>query len=221
MVGEMHGTNEPSQLVKMLSLLILRKEDSVSVGVEISQDQINLSNWPVTDSILRKTLFFSKENEYGMNGKAWFDLALFCLQNPKINLFFFDNYKSDENRDSVMYASIVAEKLKNPIHKIITLSGNIHNKIIPHNGQNTMGSFCYNDSVIFNSKNITSIKHEYSEGTMMNNTGNGLELRVVDFEENIYSTSTKSKNYLLFFKADYPYNGIYYTRKVTHSDKLK
>src|SRR3954468_17445873 len=42
MVGEMHGSNEPAQFVKALAKLFSEKGDSVSVGMEIPSEQMNV-----------------------------------------------------------------------------------------------------------------------------------------------------------------------------------
>jgi len=225
MVGEMHGTKEPSLLVKGLAELIAEKEESVSIGLEIPKSEVLKFLETPSDSTLLSSIFFSKKNIDGRNGEAWFDLIHYCTSNPKINLFFFDNYQSLEleNRDSSMYVSIIEIKTQHPKSKIITISGNIHNWLIPYRDKPTMGNYCINDTINFSREKICSINHIYSEGTMLSNKGNGLELRSIEFKESVYSESVDSNQYLLFYQTTKPsqYNCILYTRKVSHSEEIK
>ncbi len=230
MIGEMHGTNEPADLVKNLAKLILIKEESISIGLEIPENEMETYIEFPSDSTLLKTKFFSKQNIDGRNGKAWFDLIRFCSSQPNINLFFFDNYQAMNirDRDSSMYLSIKKQKseLSNPLgleSKVITLSGNIHNWLIPFNNKPTMGTYCSIDTSLFNTGSICSINHLYSGGTMLNNIGSGLELRTIPFEESVYTRSTEFKKYLLFNQASKSkqYNCTYFTRYVSYSEELK
>ena len=225
MVGEMHGTQEPATLVKAISQLLLQKEATVSIGLEIPEIQMTFFTQSPSDSTLRLTDFFTKENTDGRNGQAWFDLISYWNSTPGINLFFFDNYSSMEigNRDSSMYLSIINQMDKYPQSKVITLSGSIHSWLVPFKDKSTMGNYCLSDSVKFSKNSICSINHVFSEGTMLNNVGNGLELRTIDFEPSIYSESVNYKNYLVFYETAEPsnHNCIFYTRKVNHSQKIK
>lgn len=224
MIGEMHGTQEPSLLVEAFAKLIVKKEGMVSVGLEIPIDEIStfIEN-PTTDNLLNSK-FFSKENTDGRNGQAWFNLILNCTKNPNIKLFFFDNadIEKGEQRDPIMYSSVKSQKILYPNNKIITISGNIHNWVIPYNDMPTMGMYCLKDTLNFSADKICSIDHVYSEGTMLNSTGNGLELSTIPFEENFYSESIEYENYLVFydFGTENRYNGLYYTQKVNHSKRI-
>jgi hypothetical protein len=223
-VGEMHGTKEPANCVKSLSTLILEKEGEVSVGLEIPDNQLTLFIENPTPENLLNSVFFSKENIDGRNGSAWYNLILYCINDTNINLFFFDNHSNYNGvkRDSVMYLGIKEQKINHPNSKIITLSGNIHNSRIPFNEMTTMGMYCLKDTLNFSSDKICSIHHVFSEGTMLNNTGNGLELRTIPFEDNIFSTSINFQNYLIHynFGSENRYNCIIYTRKVSQSERL-
>ena len=222
MIGEMHGTQEPASLVKSLAHLILKKEGSVSVGIELPEKELTSFIKQSKKKNLLHSTFFTKENTDGRNGQAWFNLILSCSKQKNIHLFFFDNSHEYQikNRDSSMYTDVLRQRLQYPEEKIITLSGNIHNQLIPFNGQETMASYCYSDTVSF--KHICSVRHLFSEGTMMNNTGNGLELHKIDYESSIYSTTVDSDNYLLFYETSEPSanNCLFYTRKVSHSSLL-
>jgi hypothetical protein len=225
LIGEMHGTNEPSSFVKSLSELILQHESEVCIGIELPAKEIN-TNQPISvDSILYQSIFFHKENTDGRNGKAWFDLIQYGLSNPKINLFFMDNAKASENdlRDSIMYLSVVDAKLKYPNTKIITLSGNIHNSLVPFRKKPTLGSLCHSDTVHFDSSKIISICHQFDSGYMYNNGGEGIQLREIQSQKTIYRTATSYINYILFYETKElsMYNCVFFTNLVTPSFKLE
>ena len=224
MVGEMHGTMEPAQLVFGLANISVKNEGTVSVGIEIPRDEMATYLRNPSDSNVLESRFFSKPNNDGRNGEAWAQLIRNCQANSQIHVFFFDNVGEQQvsNRDSAMYLSLVEQKLKFPSDKIITLSGNIHNRTIPYKEIVTMGTYCMNDSVNFNQTKICSIAHQFSEGTMLNNKGNGLETTTIEFQESVYSKSVPFSKYLLFFPMtdDYPNNCIFYTRKVNQSNEI-
>lgn len=225
MVGEMHGTQEPAQLVKTLSEVILNNETAVSIGLEIPREKMKAFLNAPNEKTVRASTFFAGKNHDGRSGQAWFDLISYCVSEPKINLFFFDNYEAlkIENRDSAMFLGIRNHKINSPDTKIITLSGNLHNRLIPRGNHHTMGSYCKNDSLTFPTGTLCAINHAFSEGTMMNSSGNGLELKTIEFEESVFSQATDLENYLIFYETVEPSanNGIFYTRKVHHSSLLE
>lgn len=242
MIGEMHGTWEPAQLLKGLASEILRNENRVSVGIEIPEDEMKTFIDNPNDSTLLASKFFTRNSSDGRNGDSWFSLIQFCYKNSKIDLFFYDNFikliieknKQDyiteniqeeeeyrsisDERDKGMYISLLTEKKKYPNNKIITLSGNLHNWLTPRNENRKMGSYCYNDTVNFNKDKICSIRHLYSEGTMLNSLG----FKTIEYKESIYTESIDSEKYILFHENGeaMPYNCTLYTRKVTHSSKI-
>ena len=106
--------------------------------------------------------------------------------------------------------------------KIITLTGNTHNKYIPRGSQITMGNYCVNNT-LFPKNKTCSIRHYYAEGTMMNSQGNGLELRTVEFTESTFTQSVDFHNYFLFLneESSIEHSCIWYTREVHHSPVVK
>lgn len=221
MVGEMHGTKEPAEFVYGLAKLIAEKEGKVTVGIEISENAINLKPEQINKENLLKTDFFTRENTDGRNGQTWFDLLMNCSSDSRIKVAYFDTYIEEAaNRDESMYLNIKKLKETEPDTKIITLSGNVHNSLIPFEEQKTMGYYIYSDTKTFNKDKIASINHMYSAGTMMNNTGNGLELREVGPYENIYSASLDYKKYLCKLMNKRSFNYLLYTEEVNHSELI-
>lgn len=221
MVGEMHGTKEPAEFVYGLAKLIAEKEGTVIVGLEVPESKIGLKPEQINEKNLMNTSFFTKENTFGRNGQACFDLIMKCSSDSKIKLAFFDNYINEAaDRDEAMYLSIKKLKQTEPNTKIITLSGNIHNMLIPYEEQKTMGYYICNDSITFNRDKIASIFHTFNYGTLMNNIGNGLEFHSIEPLNNIYSTSTSYQKYFCKLLNKPSVNYVLYTEEVNHSDVI-
>lgn len=224
LIGEMHGTLEPAKMLEQLSRLILSHEDSISIGLEIPEKEMESFLKDPSEKTLKSSHFFSKPNQDGRNSMAWYNLVSYCMKEPRVHLFFYDNgtHSSAFPRDSAMYLEIKKHALVHPNNKVLTISGNIHNQLIPRPNQKTMGSHLSNDSLTFSKGSICSIYHLYSEGTMMNDSGNGLELKTIAFQESDF-TSGSSENYVLFYESAEPSsnNCIFYTRKVHHSESLE
>ena len=221
MVGEMHGTNEPANFVFGLVKLLSTMGEKVTLAIEIPKSKIGYI-YPINREKLLTTDFFSMENTDGRNGTAWFELILKSSELSNVTIEFFDNeYVSP--RDSSMYLDILKLKRENNNNKIVTLSGNIHNWLKPKRGNQTMGSYIVNDSTNFNVSRIMAINHLYKEGTMMNSTGNGLELKIVEGKDNFYNQTIEAKMYLCktLFMGQNQYTHFLYTEHVTHSEKIK
>ena len=226
MVGEYHGTNEPAELAAGLVKLILNKEGKVSLGLEIPKaEMLDFIENPSLET-LASSKFFTKENVYGVNGQAWYDLIASCVVDSNVQFFFMDNFRelnlSGSERDSALYLAVANQRSTFPNMKIVTITGKVHNSFSPYGDQLTMGYYCMNDS-LFSKEKTCAITHHYSGGTLMNNTGGGLELRTLEFTESDFSKSASYHNYLLFMNEvnSTNHNCIWYTREVHHSGAVK
>lgn len=221
MIGEMHGTNEPAEFAFGLCHLISQQEEHVVMAMEIPPSQMDNFNQNMTIHQLKELGFFSGENRSGMNGEAWLNLISRCNQQEKITVQFFDHQRVAP-RDSSMYNAILEIRDNYPNSKIVTLSGNFHNRIEPLNDRMMLGCYLVNDTINFDRTKIMSVMHYYTQGTMMNNVGNGLELRTIEPKENIFNKTLSSK--MLFceniFEDRNHMTHILYTDKVTHSEKV-
>lgn len=222
MVGEMHGTCEPAQFVGSLAQLIAEKEGSVSVVLEIPDAKMNLDRNRIDSLGLLHTKFFVEENIDGRNGQAWFNLILRCSRDKRIKLFFMDN-NTTPDRDSSMYLEVKRAHFLFPENKILTLSGNIHNRLATPPGDKRMGTYVLEDKIHFQADKIMSINHMYKEGTMMNNIGNGLELRSVQMGDGLFSSTLPYDNYFCktLFGPPLQYNYFFFTRNVQHSEPIQ
>jgi hypothetical protein len=221
MLGEMHGMNEPAKFIIGLAKLLNLHKDSVQVGLEIPAEQMSAFLNQSSDSSIYKSDFFTKEPLYGLESFAWAEIILSLNKMNNVKLFFYDQNKEDTkisaNRDSLMYLKIKDQIKKNPGWKTITLSGNIHNMIQPFNGQTKMALYLKKDSELNLGNKLCSLKHQYKDGQMINNMGDGLKLRPANAASSDYSTAVNYDGYLLLLPQNFidRYNGIYFTRNVT------
>ncbi len=223
MIGEMHGTTEPAEFAYGLCELITKHEDKVIMAMEVRSSLMDGLSEGMSISELKELQFFQNENFDGRNGEAWLDLVYKSNQNDKIILSFFDNSYPSSPRDSSMYLSIKQIRNANPNTKIVTLSGNVHNRLEPFREKKMLGCYLIEDSVNFDSKKIMSINHVFSEGNMLNADLTGLKMRTIEREENIINTTLSYEMFLCrtIPKKQQRYTHIFYTDKVTASEIIK
>lgn len=227
MVGEMHGTNEPANFLISLIKLYARIGDSIQVGLEIPSEEMTKYLTEHSDSSVYLSDFFTKTTIDGRESTSWAEIIVTANKIKNIRVFFFDENTEDKkisnNRDSLMYVKIKGQMQKNPKWKTITLSGNIHNMLLPYRETNTMAYYLNTDKELKLTDKICSINHRYKSGEMFNNGGNGIELRQVKSPDSDFSTTVDYDCYLLLlpkYKVD-KYNGIYFTRNVTASKMVR
>lgn len=223
MVGEMHGTNEPAEFVIGLAKLLAEKNDSVSVGLEIPPQQMEQFLASRTDSSIYRSDFFSNAIS-GRESCAWAKVISKLKNNPRIQVFFYDVNAGEGKpyeRDSMMYVKLKKQFLLHPTWKMITLSGNVHNRISPE--EKKMAAYLKQDEQLNLSAKICSINHYYLQGTCLANFGKGLQEKKLGRPINEYDTVFTYSKYLVLMsaKSTYPFNGMYYTRDISAADMVK
>ncbi len=206
LIGEMHGTMEPSEFLVGIVKSLAVKGKQVIVGLEIPNDQYDDIIKKQAINELKNSDYFMHSFQDGRQSVAWAQMII-NLQNQKnIHLVFFDLTKDEWknpniNRDSEMYLKINKELEKNPNSYLVTLSGNIHNQLRIRNNVKTMGYYLQNDTnSFFKSSKILSLCHLYGPGTMMNMMDGLFKIRTTEGYEDFYHTTTNYDNYLLIFK---------------------
>ncbi|HET6226861.1 MAG TPA: hypothetical protein VFF27_11320 [Bacteroidia bacterium] len=223
MVGEMHGTAEPAGFVKGLAELFTRHKDSVLVGFEISVNEMKEFLKKRTERSVFNSDFFVEPCTDGRASEAWAGCISYVTMNRYARIFFYDinstESKTNQERDSLMYVNIKNEMKKHPSSKVITLSGNMHNMLLPYKGEKKVAGFLNADKELNLEGKICSINHVYKSGTMLNNMGKGLKLNKVNNGDTGYSKFTKYNNYFFPFQnsKQYAYSGAFFTRNVTAS----
>lgn len=213
--GEMHGTNESAAFVIGLTELFTRSGDSVLVGLELPSTQmLEFMSDPTDDNIYGRGFFHDPPYASGKESEAWASILATLNDNPRVRFFFFDMNPYDGQiyeRDSLMYAKIKAQYQQHPAWKIVALSGNFHNRL----SMGTMAHYFQKDKSL--ASKVCSLNMEYQEGTCLANFGNGMEMKNLGHPPTVYDTALDVEQYLVLIPPDpyYPYNGLYYTRKIT------
>lgn len=221
MVGEMHGTNEPVQFVNKLADLFTRMGDSVLVGFEIPADQMGLFEQNRTDSSIYQSSFFARNSTDGRASMAWASTLNALRRNPKVHIFFFDidenDQKSSAPRDSIMYLRIKRRLQQFPGYRAITISGNVHNMIVPFNDQKTAACYLLEDTELQLQGHLCCLNHLYHKGSMLNNSGKGLVLKEIENPPSWYMQYTQAAHYLLLYpkRPGLRFHGIFFTETVS------
>ena len=215
MIGEMHGTNEPANFLIGLTELFANNGDTIQVGFEIPSEKM-------TDSSIMQSAYFMNNLTDGRSSFSWANAITRLSKNSRVQIFFFDINKTDtknyQDRDSLMYLKIKKRIEEHPNWKTVTLSGNIHNMRNQIIELPTTAYYLCNDKDLNLSDKICTINHYFLRGTMLNNIGNGLELRQVDNKSSVYSETLNFDNYFYLYPTAKNYNGIIFTKTVTASE---
>ena len=223
MVGEVHGTNEPARFVGSLANLLTMHNRKVQIGMEIPPGQMKKYWSTPSDSNILGSYFFATKRSDSRACFAWVSLLEKFIGNPQVEFFFFDvdtvtsgNFKA---RDSLMYINIKKRVMLHPSWNTITLSGNVHNMLIPYDGEIKMGLYLLNDKDLSISNKMLSLNHFSATGQNWDNSRTGLQLRTIDNSNSVFTKISRYNNYLFIYPPDVrrKYNGIYFTRAVTVS----
>jgi hypothetical protein len=212
-IGEMHGTKEPAEFLVGLAKTFSQHAKKLIIGFEIPNWSMNEFNAKHDTSQLSKTGFFSKKSSDGRASKAWYHAIDECTK-LNVTFCFFDNINDKE-----MFNDLISCYKTDTNAVIITISGNVHNKLVPYKDEKTMGAYLkeYFGSQVF------SINHMYNEGTMYNKSSEEVKLHTIAPTNNILSTSTPYSKYFIlniFENFGLGYSGFIYTRAVTASFPL-
>ncbi len=211
MIGEIHGTNEPVNLLNGLVSLLTKYGDSVQVGFEIPSKQMTHFIKKRTENSILKTEFFSNPSGDGRASIAWYKAIANISRNKKVKIFFFDmNNDQSGDADSIMYLNIKSKLKEHPNWKTITICGGTHNRILPYEGQKKTGNFLMTDKDLNISESLCSLNHEFESGETLWN-----EFKAMP---SIYSKLGYEKYLFLFPKgANEAYQGVFFTKYLTKS----
>lgn len=215
MIGEIHGTNEPVNLLEGLVNLLTKYGDSVQVGFEIPSRQMTYflnQRTERTDKRILKTEFFSNPSGDGRASIAWYKAIANLNKNKKVKIFFFDkNFDQFGDADSIMYLNIKSQIKEHPNRKTITICGDMHNRLVSDNGQNTIGTLLAKDRELNITDSICSLNHFFKGGQTLWNK----------FEETESAYSKLGyENYVFLYPKNYneSYIGFFYTKYLTKSE---
>lgn len=223
MVGEGHGTQEPARFVKSITELFLQRGSSVQIGLEIPSSQMKkyLSN-PKDTNVYASDFFMNKSFD-GRACFAWADLIAHLSNQSGVEFFFYDvnigDFKSFEERDSLMYLKIKKRIQLHPDWKTITLGGNIHAMLKPYDGKTKTALFLRDDKDLQIGNRILSINHCYASGNYWDNSNQTLQIFQSDHSHSIFATAVQYENYLYIYpkNANMNFSAVYFTRRLTAS----
>lgn len=210
-IGEIHGTKESSEFLISIINAYRSNNKKLIVGFEINNSAMSdYLNEKKIDK-LSETLFFKINFGDGKNSEAWFNAIKYCNK-LNIEIIFYNSFP-----DSIMAQNVIDCYKTDTNVVIVTIGGNIHNRLEPYNNESTMG--CYLKEYFTNK--YLSIGHLYGNGTMYNLTFKGLKIRSVSGIDGVFKSALKNKSSYfilnLFDNYSKNYNAFYYTDTLTAS----
>lgn len=151
---------------------------------------------------------------------AWADLIAKLNSNKQVSIFFFDRNNDEgiiDKRDSIMYVKIKNQIVTHPNHKTITLTGNAHN--MTESSEPRLGFFLKSDRDLNLGDKICSLNLYFMSGTMINNSGDGLKEKTVNYTENVISKAVPWEYFVMMANPskNYQYTGILFCRRINAS----
>jgi len=225
MIGELHGTQEPTELLVGIVKTLIKNQKKVVVGFEISSDGLNDFTTNPTIETLKKSVFFNAASPDGRQCIAWAEM-LVELKKLNVDIVCFDldmAHKRDKNinRDSLMFENLNNYLKTDTIRVLITLTGNISNKLTAYKNVKTLAYFLQNNTnSCLKNKKILALNYMYGKGTAMNWENNGYKLREVEGNAGFYEYATPFDNYLFIYDVQEGYNGILFSKTITASPPL-
>ncbi|KKO62087.1 hypothetical protein VM94_04161 [Janthinobacterium sp. KBS0711] len=146
LMGEVHGTAEAPAAFGTAACRALALGRSVSVGLELYGNEAEVlrsylasNGGQPASALLLRSSFWTREFQDGRSSYAIFQLIerlrLLAQKNPNLNVFVLEgdavvnSGTASSTRDEVMATKVRAERARRPAALILTLSGNVHNRI--------------------------------------------------------------------------------------------
>jgi hypothetical protein len=170
LIGELHGTNESPEYVEGMVDLWLKKGRKVILGLEIDgSEQIKVDSFLSSGdfSIIKKSPFFNRQYKDGRSSGAMGELIKSCYGKSNLKIICIDiaNSRKAMNRDSMMAVCIKNTIKSNPESAMITLTGNVHNKLDSNKFGKTMGYWMYKMPFpVLNQKEIALVDAVFDKG---------------------------------------------------------
>jgi hypothetical protein len=172
LIGEVHGNNESPQFAEGMVNLWLASGEKVLLGLEINEDnQDNIDKFIQSGDfeIIKKMPFFNRTSEDGRSSAAMANLIRSFYKKENMKIVCLDIPSTPGypgNRDSAMALKAMAAAKANPKWKLITYTGNGHNKTELGPYGYPMGFLLANGSdKRLNTENVTTIDVVYEGGS--------------------------------------------------------
>ncbi len=173
LLGEIHGTNETPEYVEGMVDLWLSKGQKVLLGLEIyGVEQTTIDSFMRTGdfAIIKKMRFFNTKFKDGRSSIAMSNLIKSCYGKANLKIVCLDITSPGAlNKDSMMAVCINNALKSNPGYVLISLTGNIHNKIDSNQFGTPMGYYIYRiANSTFAKQEIISLDIMFDHGTAWN-----------------------------------------------------
>ena len=174
LIGEMHGTKESPEFVDGMVNLWLNSGEKVLLGLEMSKStQGKIDSFMSTGDFtpVKKSPFFYGTFKSGISSVAMADLIKSFYKKPNVKIVCIcnDRYYPNTDWDSTMAVNEINALKDNPGYKLITLTGNLHNKMEPDKFGTPMGYRLYRIPHIgLKKEEIASVDVVYDGGTAWN-----------------------------------------------------
>jgi hypothetical protein len=225
MIGETHGTQEPTEFLVGIVKSLQRNGKKVVVAFEIASDGLkSFENDPTLEG-LKKSIFFNTQSQDGRQCVAWaqmlVDLRAMNAEIIYINLNLAQKADKNITKDSMMYENLNTYFKTDTTRVLVTLTSNISNKLTPYKGAKTLAYFMQKDKYsCFKNKNILSLNHMHGKGAAMSWANDGFKVREVEGNADFYELATEFENYLFIYNVQEGYNGILFSKTLTASPSL-
>jgi hypothetical protein len=225
MIGEIHGTQEAPEFLVGFVKSLLKNGKKVMVAFEISSDGLKSFVSNPTLEGLKKSVFFNSTAQDGRQCMAWAQM-LVDLRKLNVDIAYIDldlAHKGDKNitRDSMMYENLNAAFKTDTNRVLVTLTGNMSNRLLPYKGVKTLAYFMQKDKYSsFKNKKILSLNHMYGKGSAMNWANDGFKVREIEGNADFYEYATPYDNYLFIYNVQEGYNGIIFSKTLSSSPSL-
>ena len=165
LIGELHGNNETPEFVEGVVNLMHQNGQKVLLGLEINADiQMDIDSFLNTGNfqIIEQSKFFNRQTKFGVSSIAYANLIKSCYKKGNVKIVCYDTRERSSNRDSTMAINLVKALNANPAWKLLTLSGDVHNKLLQQHHQVPMGYYLSN---MLRTESIASIDVIYESGS--------------------------------------------------------
>lgn len=219
LVGEMHGTSEPVRFMTQTAIA-LSQTHNVKVGFELPVNEAVLLHQDPTGKTLSRSVSFSERND-GRGSEAWLNAMAQLKKTKNTDVFFFDVLADDpRERDSVLFLNVLEQRKKDSTAIIITISGNIHNRLQPYKHQKTMAWYLSH----YSSAKLLCINHRYDRGSMYNSVGDTEQLREVTGAGGVLTTLSSTPDYFYLDRGmefSQAWNAFLFTTKINAAFPVK
>ncbi len=227
LLGEVHGSNEAAEFAEGMANLWLASGEKVLLGLEINQDnQDSVDRFMQTGNFkfIKNMPFSHREFQDGRSSTAMANLIKSFYQKGKIKIVCLavpSSLTASRKRDSIMAANASKALSENPDWKLITLTGNVHNKLELGGFGFPMGYWMLNNEAVkLNKEQVASIDIVFETGKCWNCQGHNGTSVCKEYPQGNLSGDLAHKYLFDNFFIDTEREKAFFTREISTSFPL-